>query len=320
MSTKRQPSKQRRQTQNQRQRAALEARRANAAAGPVPSGKVGGGSSTSEGSGGGGSLFSRLRGTAATGRAARTGVPVGGQPVGYRAALSALLAAVAGVVVGALLLPVPVDASGDPVNTRGAIVGEWALSAHDTLDEDPSTSAEELADAVEDWTPNGTEPYGKAGFPLSLGLLLPVVGAGLAFRAVSKRESAKVVNRAMYVTLFGTLLSQQPIIFLPTVIGIGIAAFQVRKAEVQAAADEPTGADDERAGDGGVIDVDEVDDVDSVDEVEADELVEDDSFLDAEVAAGEAAATDDDTDTDADADADADAAERSVFGRLRRRP
>ena len=92
----------------------------------------------------------------------------------------------------------------------------------------------EVVDAVEDWTPNGEEPYGKAYFPLSLGLVLPVIGAGLAFRAVSKRSPAKVVNRTMYVTLFGTLLNAQLLfVFLPTVVGIGIAAFQVRKAELR---------------------------------------------------------------------------------------
>ena len=92
--------------------------------------------------------------------------------------------------------------------------------------------------------PNGEEPYGKAAWPLSLGLLLPVIGAGLAFRAVSKRSPAKVVNRTMYVTLFGTLLNAPAALPVPpTVIGIGIAAFQVRKAELAA-------ADAAEAGDG----------------------------------------------------------------------
>jgi hypothetical protein len=284
MSTKRQPAKQRRQTQNQRQRAALEARRANAAAaGAVAEGKVGGGGSAGSGSRGGGSLFSRLRGSAATGRTARTGSPAGGQPVGYRAALSALLAAVAAAVVGAVMIQVAVDASGEPVASPGAMAGEWTLSASDALADNPGATAEELADAVDDWTPNGEEPYGQAYFPMSLGLVLPIIGAGLAFRAVSKRAPAKVVNRAMYVTLFGTLLNAQLLfIFLPTVIGVGIAAFQVRKAEVQAAA-AAGDADGEPVDDGGVIDVDEVEV--EADEVEADELAEDDSFLDAEDAA-----------------------------------
>ena len=285
MSTKRQPAKQRRQTQNQRQRAALQARRANAATGGVPDGKVGGGS-TAASSGGVGGLFSRLRGSAATGRAIRTGVPEGGgQPVGYRAALSALLAAVAAAVVGALLISIPVDASGEPIATPGALVGEWSLSAYAALQDDPEATADELVEAVDDWSPNGEEPYGKAYFPLSLGLLLPVVGAGLAFRTVSKRAPAKVVNRTMYVTLFGTLLNAQLLfLFLPTVVAVGIAAFQVRKAEVAAAA-VAEGAGGEPPDDE-VIDVDEVlDDGEVADEaIEAEEAVESDQLIEAEEA------------------------------------
>ena len=287
MSTKRQPAKQRRQTQNQRQRAALQARRVNAAERTVPDGKVGGDSSSTTTGGGGGSLLSRLRGSAATGRAVRTGTPAGSQPPGYRAALSGLLAGVAGAVVGAILITIPVDASGDPITTRGAMVGEWTLSALDVVQADPNATADEVVDAVDDWSPNGDEPYAKAYFPASLGLVLPIIGAALAFRAVSKRATAKVVNRAMYVTLFGTLLNIPLLfVFLPTVIGIGIAAFQVRKAEVQAAAEA---AAEEGGGEGpdgeGVIEVDEVDD--AVDDVEAEEVAEDDSYLDSEAAADE---------------------------------
>ena len=304
MSPKRQPSKQRRQAQNQRQRAALETRRANAAAsGAMPGATTSGGASVStsgsgrSGSGGGGSLLSRLRGSATTGRSIRTGTPVGGQPIGYRAALSALLAAGAGAIVAALLISVPVNADGDMVNGPGAMIGEWTLSASAVFEEDREATAAELADAVDDWTPNGSEPYAKASFPLSVFLVLPVVGAGLAFRAVSKRAPAKVVNRAMYVTLFGTLLSGQPIIFLPTVVGIGIAAFQVRKAEIQAAPAEGEAATGPST-DGDVIDVEEAD------EVEAEELAEDDSFLDAEDAV----------------ENDGKAGEATLLGRLRRRP
>jgi hypothetical protein len=178
MSTKRQPSKQRRQTQNQRQRAALEARRTNAATGAVPDGKVGGEAKATS-SGGGGSLLGRLRGSVmpqSAGRAtAATAVSTDGPPVGHRAALAALLAAVAGATVGALLIYWPVDASGDAVNTVGGMAGEWTLSAWDAYQDDPSATADELAASVDDWTPNGTQRYGIAYFPLSLTLLLPVV-------------------------------------------------------------------------------------------------------------------------------------------------
>jgi hypothetical protein len=276
MSTKRQPSKQRRQTQNQRQRAALETRRANAAAGGVADAKVEKSERSSTPSdGGGGSVFSRLRGASTTGRAIRTSGAGRTEPPGYRAAMSGLLAAVAAAVAGALFIPVAVDASGEQISSRGALVGEWTLSAYDVVQENPDATADEVADQVEDWMPNDTEPYGKAAFPLSLGLVLPVVGAGLAFRAVSRRSPAKVVNRTMYVTLFGTLLTGQLVfIFLPTVIGVGIAAFQVRKAELRAAAEAAAAADGEGPDgeDDDVIDVDEV--IDAEEAVEGDQLIE----------------------------------------------
>ncbi len=180
MSTKRQPSKQRRQTQNQRQRAALEARRANAAAaGEVADGKVGAARGPrAPAAAGGGSVFSRLRGARTTGRSIRAGASGKTQPPGYQFALSGLLAAVAAAVAGALLIPVAVDASGDQITSRGALVGEWTLSAWDVVQENPDATPEEVADLVEDWMPSGEEPYGKAAWPLSLGLLLPVIGAG----------------------------------------------------------------------------------------------------------------------------------------------
>ncbi len=247
MSSKRQPSKQRRQAQNQKQRAALEARRAAATAtGPAASS----GRSTA----GRGSLLSRLRGTSANGRTLRAGA-AGALPVGHRAALSALLAAAAGAVVGSLLIQVPVDRGGDPFGSREALVAEWVVSATEAADAAPEASAQEVAAAVEDWSPGGTKPYGLAYFPFSLAAVLPIIGTGLGFRVISQRAPARTVNRTMYVTLFGALLtSQLLLLFLPAVVSLAVAAFQVRKAELAAAAT----AD-------GVIDVDEAPATDEVD-------------------------------------------------------
>jgi hypothetical protein len=68
-------------------------------------------------------------------------------------------------------------------------------------------------------------------------MVLPLAAAALAFRAVRQRQSSRTVNRAMYATLFGALLTFNLFIFfLPTVVAISIAGFQVRKAEATAAA------------------------------------------------------------------------------------
>jgi hypothetical protein len=276
MASKRQPSKQRRQSQNQKQRAALDARREAAATArqtaDVPP------EATDPSDAGTGSVLSRFRGAASAGRTARTGGT--GVPVGHRAALSALLAAVAAAVVGSLLFNVPVDRSGEVISTRGALVGEWTLTAQEALDDAPADATpEEIATSIDDWLPAGTEPYIKAFWPLSAAVVLPVIGTALGLRAVSRRSPAKVVNRTMYVTLFGALLTQQLlIIFLPAVISLAVAAFQVRKAEVAAAQAAP--ADD-------VIDVDEVDE-DIDDDVNEAEVVEDEVAEDEVVEVDEA--------------------------------
>ena len=267
MATKRQPSKQRRQTQNQKQRAALIARREAAATAAPPAGTGGADRSASSGR----SVLSRLRGASTTGRAARTAGPAasgsgartgrGGLPVGHRAALSALFAAIAGAAIGAVLFQVPVDRSGEAIASREALVAEWALSARDAVEANPDAQPGQVAEAVDDWLTGGSQPYAQAYWPISAAVVLPILGTGLGFRAVSRRSPAKLVNRTMYVTLFGALLSSQLLlVFLPAVISLAVAAFQVRKAEVseQAAA---------AAADPGVIDVDEVDEPDEVDDV-----------------------------------------------------
>src|SRR5690349_17537023 len=81
MSTKRQPSKQRRQTQNRNNRAALEKRRQNVETGKAPAGKVGGDtktSSTSSSAKSSGSFLSRLTGPATDSKGQQL-------PTGYRA-------------------------------------------------------------------------------------------------------------------------------------------------------------------------------------------------------------------------------------------
>ena len=103
-------------------------------------------------------MFSRLRGASATGRAIRTERLPNGTPVGYRAALSALLAAVAAAVVGAMLIKYPVDDKGDAIATNGALVAEWSQSALDEVQQNPDATAEGVVDAVDDWMPNGEKP------------------------------------------------------------------------------------------------------------------------------------------------------------------
>jgi hypothetical protein len=240
---KRQPSKQKRTSQNRQQRAALEARKAAATSGPARSGGGAGG--------GRASMLGRLfggRGSAPRAAAAApgggdprapSGGPTaigGGQPVGYRAALAGVLAAVAAMVL-TILQTTPVNADGD-LYTPERVVAEWAGSALDVAVEQPEADAAAVEEAVEEWSPDrGRERLVQALWPASLAMLLPLGAALLAFRAVQQRRSSRVVNRAMYATLFGALLTFNLFIFfLPAVVAVSIAGFQVRKAEAQAAA------------------------------------------------------------------------------------
>jgi len=287
-----QPSKQKRAAQNRAQRAALEARKAAA---NVPAGTR----ASSGGTGrGGGGLLSRLRGsgrtssgatTASTSRRPSLAETRALQPPGYRAALSAVFAAVAALVLCAFVLRYPVDGQGD-LYTSETLVADWLATAIDAAQAAPDLDAAELGDSIEVWTPDRDDKAVLAAlWPWSIATVLPLIGAGITFWAVRRWAGSKVLNRALYATLFGAVLTQGLLLlFIPVVLAVGVAMFQVRKAEAQAMA---AGAED------GVIDVDS-EELEAVDE-------EDD------LAAIEAGATADDGDDDDD-DASVAAAEEAV--------
>lgn len=243
-----QPSKQKRAAQNRNQRAAREARKAAANA-PAPTRASTGGTG-----GGGGGLFSRLRGSSGTASAAATtrrpslAEARAMQPPGYRAALSAVFAAVAALVLCAFLLRYPVDGEGD-LYTSETLVADWVTTALDAAQAAPDLDAAELADSIDVWTPDRDDKTVLAAlWPWSIATILPLIGAGITFWAVRRRAGSKVLNRALYATLFGAVLTQGLLLlFIPVVLAVGVAMFQVRKAEAQAMA--------EGSGDG-VIDVD----------------------------------------------------------------
>lgn len=257
---KRQPAKQKRTNQNRQQRAALQARKEAAT--------VAASSSGGSGSGGGG-LLSRLFGGGGGGGAIRTPRPAAGArpvpsrgtaPVGYRAAMVGLIGAVAAVAMS-FILSTPVTEDGDTY-TLERVVAEWADTARRTAAEAPEADGDEVVDEIgTQWMPNRDEDrLALAAWPASLSMILPVVGAYFAFRAVQRGAGSRVVNRAMYATLFGAILTFGLLtFFLPTVIAVGVAGFQVRRAEVAAAlaAQEAEGGGD---GDGDVIEAEVVED------------------------------------------------------------
>lgn len=248
-----QPSKAKRQAQNRQQRAARAARTANAS---QPSA-----SSRGRGAAGGRGLLSRLRGGAASPAGAATHRTVSearaAQPPGLRAALSAVFAAAAAVGLCAFALRYPVDTDGD-LYTREKLVADWSVTVARAAAENPDLTTAELVDAIDEWTPGRDDATViTALWPWSIAVVLPLVGAGIALWAVRNRHSSKVVGRALYATLFGAILTQGLLLlFLPVVLAVGVAMFQVRKSEMgaRAPADE-------------VIDVAEVEEVEEVEAV-----------------------------------------------------
>lgn len=265
-----QPSKDKRAAQNRNQRAARAARAANANANTRPA------SQSHTPGAGGGSLLSRLRGGGAsrpTTRSAGSRLTAAQlraqQPPGYRAALSGVFAAAAAVLLCVFALRYPVDAQGE-LYTKEHLAADWSLTALRAAADAPEASAAAIADSIDDWSPGRSkETVIQALWPFSLAIVLPLAGAGIALQAVRKRASSKAVNRALYATLFGAVLTQGLLLlFLPVVLAVGVAMFQVRKAESLAAA----------AAAEGVIDVDEVDEADDaggvIEVAEADEADE----------------------------------------------
>ena len=263
MSPKGQPSKDKRAAQNRAERAARAARAANANAAPAAR-------TTSSTTAGGGSLLSRLRGGGSSARpTARPQRPSLAearalQPPGYRASLMAVFAAGAAILLCVFVLRYPVDAHGE-LYTPEHLAADWSMTALRAAAEQPEATAASVVDAIDDWNPGRSqETVIQALWPFSLAIVLPFAAAFLAFRAVRVRSSSKVVNRTLYATLFGAVLTQGLLLlFLPVVLAVGVAMFQVRKAESMAAA--------AAARDEGDVEDDDVIDVDEVTDAEVDE-------------------------------------------------
>jgi hypothetical protein len=289
------PSKDKRAAQNRAARAATAARKEAAAAaasgGIAP--RAGGGRKSS---------FSKLTGIfnpkppapRSTGGAAgssssgaRSGPGAGGsvretlatnrrnQPIGYRAALFSLIASVAVVVVCVVAVKVAVAGDGtifSRTNTE-RLTAEWATTALRAASAAPEASAASLARGIDEWVPGWEEQtFAAATWPQSILLVLPVIASFLGFRAVRQRGTSKVVNRALLAMVLGSVLNPQVLqLFLPAVIGLGFAGYQLRKFEMTTAA-----AARASGGDGEVIDADVVDaDVVDAEVIDAD-VVDDD--------------------------------------------
>ena len=132
----------------------------------------------------------------------------------------------------------------------------------------PAANAATLATGIDEWAPERSKDLlAKALWPYSAFIVAAASSASvLGFRAVSRRRPSKIISRAMFATLFGAVLTQGLfLIFLPSILALGVAMFQVRKYETTlAAAAAAEGAarrrrDRRRVVDDDVVDVDVID-------------------------------------------------------------
>jgi hypothetical protein len=237
---KRRDSKQRRAARNQQYRGSLAARRENAATSPAAP------SSTKSTTSGRGGWLGGGRSAAATPTASMP-PPEGGlmgmlrsKRPGDRAVLAALVLAII-AAVAVLFLPVKVDDKGDPLPRQYGAVTQLAR--------------EELTGKP---LPDKTETLVSANGPqILLVLLLPVAVAGFAVWANRRPDRSRLLTFAMIV-MAGTVLLGLGFYFLPALIALFIAGYQVRRADMPARMAESAtgGAPRRRWFGGGVIDVD----------------------------------------------------------------
>jgi hypothetical protein len=295
---KRNASKQRRAARNRASREALAARRENVVASAAnPTRSSGGGAN--------GSTQGARRGAAAT--AGASGPPPSGlmgmvrsRRPGDRAVLLSVLFAIVSVIF-LLFVKVDVDDRGDAIPPN---YGGVTLLAREAITGEP--------------VPDRTETLLSASGPGIFAIMaLPVLVTLFAFWGNRRPDRGRMLTFALFGMLAAVLVTGGlGIYFLPSLIAIGFASFQVRRLEMPArTAERPAprarrrgkviDAESREAGADDVVD-DDVVDADVVDE-EPPPQDRDDALaeLEAELAAEEAAGADEAGKADADRDADA---------------
>jgi hypothetical protein len=206
----RQSSKQKRAARNRAVRDARAARRENALASRSATDDAAVFSGAGASGDAGAATTGAPEGVTRTGRA-------GGRRPGDTAVLLALLLAAFSAVITVVRVRVPVDDRGEPLPTRfrGAAVQAREMLTGQTVG-DQSTS---LLDAQ--------------GPGILLVLALPVLVCVYAFWANRRPDRSRMLTFAM-LALAATVILGGGILFLPSLIALAIASFQVRKAELPA--------------------------------------------------------------------------------------
>lgn len=284
MPDKRQTSKQRRAARNRASREALAARRTNAVTGATTA-------STASASSGRSAASSSAAGSGDAPAAPRSYLSGlrGDRRPGDRAVLVALALSIVSAIA-VLFLRVPVDDRGEPLPTQFRGVAKLAREA---------VTGEPLADN----TKTLLDSSGPGVLPF---ILLPIAVAAFAVWANRRPDRSRMLTFALLAMAGAVILSSGiGMLFLPSLVMLGVASFQVRKADAPARAAESLSRS--RRGRGGTIDAESEEVVDDEVDSEAytDEVDDGDTYDDELDEVDEA----DDSD-EADATAAADAADR----------
>jgi hypothetical protein len=258
----RQTSKQRRAARNRAYREALAARRENAAAEARERAR---GATSSSSSSTSSSARGAARGATATGGGGRGSGIAGAlfgraNGVGDMAVLLSLVFALAAAGLSLYVAfssdSVPVDHSGDAISSWPAVSREAYAVLHDT---DVVTKTTTLVDA-----------YGPV---IPIFALLPALVAVGAFVSHRRQPRSRPLTFALVAMALVSVFNLFAMYFLPALISLAFAGFQVRKTEAPVARG---GGRRQPAEDDDVIDVDEVEpDEDDLDEDDLDEEYED---------------------------------------------
>lgn len=265
MPSKRQPAKQRRAAENRAKRAAQSARTEHAhLEKPAPAAS----------SGSGKSAYSRpAAARQAVGRADSSLAQFfgfgGGRPeVGARACLFALMFGLASLLISPFLPVVPVDDRGEsvPQSFQGLFLdARTRLSGH----------------AVKTELTSSIDAFGPVSLLYSIVPFLVVVVAVIMFRRTGRSTPLTVGMIGMaVVVLFGGQL-----FFLPSMIALAVASFQIRKVEMAGRMAEKAGAPAEPAADEDEYedeDDEEYEEYDDEEDAEYDEYEDDVEYEDVE--------------------------------------
>jgi hypothetical protein len=196
------------------------------------------------------------------GKAPRTGLTGGNRPVGWRAALASVLMAT--VAFGLLVFnQVTVDADDKAIPATelspGYQFAQFALGSgleeaagDEGLPDATAAAAEQMKAGPGDEKANAFVAY----WPVSLLFPVPIIIAGLALWMI---HTGRATGRNLMFCLFGMFFASilTGVFFLPALVALGVANFQVRRAEAAQVAVARAETGDGPAAGGDVIEVDE---------------------------------------------------------------